>query len=174
MPQRANITSVDAIQEFRTELLVFLGKARPALDEASSEVTHARLWLQNDQRLLWEGELRKRRRKLEEAEASLFSSKLSTFQETSATQQAAVHKARREVSEAEEKLRVIKRWERDFDNRTQPLLKQQEKLASFLATDVPNAVAQLAQIVDTLQKYANLAPPAAATGAPVVSEEGKP
>ncbi len=185
MPQRANITSVDALQDFRTQLLVFVSKARPALDEASGEVMRMRLWLENDQRVLWEGQLRKRRRKLEEAEAALFSTRLSSFQEANSAQQVAVHKARREVAEAEEKLRIIKRWQRDYENRTDPLVKQQEKLASVLATDVPNAVALLAEVIDTLQKYANVtspggeAPPVAASAdaaaaGPVPGKEGAP
>jgi hypothetical protein len=162
MGERAKITAVEALQEFRTELLVYLGKARPALDEASSEVSHMRRWLETDRRDHWESELRRRRRKLEEAEASLFSSRMSKFQETSGGQQATVQRARREVTEAEEKLRTIKRWARDFDNRTLPLLKQQEKLSSVLGQDVPNAAAHLAGIIDTLQKYAMIEPPGAA------------
>lgn len=170
MAERAKITSVDAIQQFRTELLVFLSKARPALEEASSEVLRLRVWLETDRRTHWEAQLRRRRRKLEEAEAAMFSEKMSS-QGASAAHQAAVIRARREVSEAEEKLRTIKRWEREYENRTQPLLKQQEKLTSLLATDVPNSAALLAAVVDTLQKYASIAPPAA--DIPVPAEKGQ-
>jgi len=176
VPQRANITSVEAIQEFRTQLLVFLSKARPVLDEAGSEVMRVRLWLENDQRTLWEGQLRRRKRKLEEAEAATFGARLSNFQEVSAAQQAALHKARREVSEAEEKLRIIKKWERNFDNQTQPLLKQQEKLTSLLATEIPNALAQLSALMDSLAQYANITPPAvdsAPAPAPLPEKEGQ-
>lgn len=171
MAERAKITSVEAIQQFRTEMLVFLSKARPALEEASSEVTRMRVWLEVEQRNLWEAQLRRRRRKLEEAEAALFSAKMSSFQEASSAQQMAVVRARREVAEAEEKCRTIKQWARDYENRTQPLLKQQEKLTSLLATDVPNAVALLAAVVDTLQKYASVAP--AIVEAPAPAEKGQ-
>ena len=170
MAERAKITSVEAVQQFRTDLLVFLGKARPALEEASSEVLRTRVWLEVEQRNLWDAQLRRRRRKLEEAEAALFSAKMSIAQVASSAQQMAVARARREVAEAEEKLRTIKRWERDYENRTQPLLKQVEKLSSFLTTDVPNASALLAAIVDTLQKYASIAPPAADIAVPVEKE----
>ncbi len=161
MAERAKITSVEAVQQFRTELLVFLSKARPALEEAGCEVLRLRVWLETDRRTHWEAQLRRRRRKLEEAEAALFSEKMSGNQGASAAHQAAVIRARRDVAEAEEKLRTIKRWEREYENRTQPLLKQQEKLTSLLATDVPNAAALLASVVDTLQKYASIVPPAA-------------
>jgi len=159
MPDRAKLTSLEAIQDFRTSLLVFLSKARPTLEEAANEVHRTRGWLDNDRRVFWESQLRRRRRKLEDAEAELFSQRLSKLQQVSMAQQAMVLKARREVEEAEEKLRVIKRWARDFENRTEPLLKQMEKLNNLLAVEVPNGSAYLAEIIDTIQKYADILAP---------------
>jgi len=90
MPQRANITSVEAIQAFRTNLLIYLGKARPALDEAGSEVMRVRLWLETERRPYWRKEFLNRSRRLEDAESALFSAKMSSFSEASAAQQASV------------------------------------------------------------------------------------
>ncbi len=166
MPERAHITSVDALQAFRTNLLVFLSKARPALEEASGEVTRVRLWLETERRPYWARQFLLRRQKLEEAESVLFIGKLSKLGKPSAAQQAAVQKARAAVEEAEEKLRGIKRWQRDYEKSTGPLLKQLEKLDNLLAMDVPNAVAYLNEAIDTLQSYASLgAPSGAAAGA---------
>ena len=60
MPQRANVTSFEAIKTFRSNLIGYMTKARPALEEVSSEVTRTRLWLQGDRRSYWEGEARRR------------------------------------------------------------------------------------------------------------------
>ena len=174
MPERAHVTSVEAIQGFRTSLSIFLSKARPALEEASGEVLRLRVWLENEQRPLWESNWRRGTRQLEEAEAALFSAKLSNFEEASAAQQAAVHKARRAVNEATDKLRTIKRWQRDYENRTEPLLKQQEKLSNLLALDIPNALATLAETIDVLQKYAGVgAPPTSAKSPPPAESDGE-
>ena len=70
-----------------------------------------------------------------------------------------VHRTKRAFDEAEEKLRVIKKWNRDFDNRVEPLLKQMEKLHTVLAHDMVQAVAFLTQAIDTLHAYAGVAPP---------------
>ena len=45
MPERAHVTSVDALELFRSQLIVYLSKARPALDEVSAEVVRTRVWL---------------------------------------------------------------------------------------------------------------------------------
>jgi len=174
MAQRANVTSVEALKAFRSALLVYLSKARPALEEAGSEVQRLRIWLQNDQRNFWTGHLRRATRQLEEAESALFSARLSKVQEVSAAQQAAVQKARRAMAEAEEKLRRLKQWDREYENQTQPLLKRQEKLSNLLAVDVPNAVAHLSEVIDTLEKYASIIAPgegSVAEGAPPAAEK---
>jgi hypothetical protein len=61
---------------------------------------------------------------------------------------------------------VLKQWSRVFDNRVDPLVKQMEKLHTVLAHDMVQAVAFLAQAVNTLDAYAEVAPPASAPGAP--------
>ncbi|MDB6068248.1 MAG: hypothetical protein JWR26_4456 [Pedosphaera sp.] len=157
MPQKANITSVDAIKAFKANLIVYLGKARPTLQEVSADVLRTRLWLQNDQRVHWEGQVRRRQKELEAAKAAVFSSKLSIMREVSAAEAMTLQRAKRALDEAEAKLKLIKKWDREFENRTQPLVKQMEKLQVLLSVDLPNAVAYLSQAVNTLDAYANVA-----------------
>jgi phage gpG-like protein len=175
MAQRANITSVEAIQEFRANLVIYLNKARPVLDEAASEVSRVRIWLETERRPYWVKQYLQRIQRLEEAEASLFSAKLSRFAQVSAAQQSAVQKARLAVGKAEEKIRSIKRWLRDYETRTSVLLKQLEKLDNVFSLDLTNAVAYLNELIDTLQKYAAMHAPAGETApAPAVESETSP
>ena len=158
MADRAQVTSVEAIESFRSSLILFLSKARPTLEEVSSDVLRMRLWLQNDQRARWESELKQRSRALERAQAELFGSRLSKLQTATAAQQMEVIRARRSVREAETKLRALRKWDRELENRSEPLLKQVDNLHGFLAGQMPKAVAYLAQVVRTLEAYAGTAP----------------
>ena len=72
MPERAHVTSVEALEEFRATLIVYLTKARPTLEEVSGDVMRTRLWLENEQRVHWEAQVRRRTKELEEAQAALF------------------------------------------------------------------------------------------------------
>src|SRR6476620_7922663 len=99
--QQAKVTSVDALELFRSTLLVFLTKSRPTLEEIISEVNRTRNWLQNDQLIYWERQMKIRQRALEQAQSELFSATISTIQTASAAQQMAVQKARRAIQEAE-------------------------------------------------------------------------
>jgi hypothetical protein len=162
MATRRNVTSVDAIQDFRASLIVYISKARPTLEEVNAEVTRTRAWLQGTQRVSWEGIAKKRARILEEAKANLFSakmSKMSNLRDVTSAEMLAVTKAKRAFDEAEEKLRVIRRWDRDFDNRTEPLARQLEKLHSILSEDLGQAVHYLTEVVKTLNQYAGMVAP---------------
>jgi hypothetical protein len=172
MPDRAHVTSVDALESFRSTLIVYLSKARPTLEEVSADVQRTRGWLEGEQRTYWENEFRRRSRALEEAQAALFSSRLSKLREVSAAEQMAVRRAKRDLDEADAKLRVVKQWNRVFDNRVDPLVKQMEKLHTVLAHDMVQAVAFLKQAIDTLHNYAEVIP-APATGA-AATQSGTP
>lgn len=165
MAQRAEVKSVEAIESFRSALVLYVSRARPVLDEAGGDVLRTRTWLEMDQRVHWEEQLKRRLRVLEQAQQSLFSARISNLRDESAAEVLAVHRAKRQVEEAEEKLRVIKRWGREFENRVQPLLKQIEKMHTLLANDLPKATAHLAQLVKTLDFYAETPTPQPANAA---------
>jgi hypothetical protein len=159
MAERAQVTSVEAIESFRADLILFLSKVRPVLEEVSDEVVRLQVWLQSDQRRHWEGELRRRGRKLEEAKREMFNTSLSHLQEATALQHMAVQRAQRAVREAEDKLDTAKKWERALEDRTAPLVKQVEEFHGFLTVDMGRALAQLGQTIKALEAYAQVNAP---------------
>ena len=156
MPEKAHVSSIDAIESFRAALLIYLSKTRPVLDDACGEVVRTREWLRNDRHLFWQDQIRRRTRDLEQAQQALFSAEMANLRAPSSSELLAVQRNKRALHEAEEKLKLIKRWTRDLDNRVEPLVKQLEQLRSLLSHDLPKAAAHLAQVVKTLDAYANL------------------
>jgi hypothetical protein len=173
MAEKAQITSVEAIESFRANLIVFLGQARPALEEVGSEMTRMKLWLEDDRRVFWEMELRKRSRKLEEAKQELFNATISQLNEASSLHHMAVQRGRRAVEEAENKLKVLKKWERELENRAAPLMKQVDQLHGFLLTDMAGAVAHLAQVIRALDAYTSVSAPRLSAGEQIKAKAAK-
>lgn len=164
MPGQAQITSVEALEAFRSDLIVFLSQMQPVLDEVGGELVRMKFWLQNDQRQIWESQARQRRRRLEEAQAELFNAKLSRLQEASSLQQLVTQRAQKAVHESEQKLVALKKWDRELENQTEPLVKQVGQLQSFLANDMARAVAYLTQIIQTLEAYTDVLPSGSGAG----------
>ena len=161
MAERAQVSSIDALEAFRSHLIVYVSKARPALEEVSADVLRTRSWLETEKRTYWENQVRRRRKELEAAQEALFSARLSNLRKESAAEQMAFHRARHALDEAEEKLRAIKKWTREFEGRVQPLLKQTEKLHTLLSNDMSQAVAFLTEALNILAAYAEIKPPSA-------------
>jgi hypothetical protein len=173
MAGQAQISSIEAIEAFRADLIVFLDQMRPVLDEVSGEVVRMRFWLENEGREFWENQLRRRRRKLEEAQAALFNARISTLQDSSILQHMQAQKAQRAVDEAEQKIAAIKKWGRELENLTEPMLKQVGQLQGFLSADMARGVAALTQIIQALEAYRKVAAPALAADSAPVAEEKK-
>ncbi|MDR3459700.1 MAG: hypothetical protein P4N60_19905 [Verrucomicrobiae bacterium] len=166
---------MEALETFRARLIVFLGQARPVLDEVGGEMTRTRLWLQNDQRMFWEQELRRRERRLEEAKQELFSARMSAIPTgTAALLQMTVQRWQRAIQEAEAKLKALRRWEHEIDDRAAPMLKQLDQLRGFLASDMAQAVAYLDRALTALDAYRSVTPgPGPAPAAKPATTEGQ-
>lgn len=160
MAEQAKVTSLDALQSFRSHTILFLTKARRALDQAGDEVRRARNWVQTDQRSHWEGQIRRRQRALEQAEAELMSARMSEFVDSPTLQQSNVRKAKAAVQEAEQKLERVKAWNRNFDTAFDPHVRKLEVLREFIDHDMPKALAYLDQVQKILESYTQIGGPA--------------
>ena len=173
MPERAKVTSLEAIETFRARLIIYRDKAGRVLDEVGEDVIRTRVWLQTDRVTFWEGQIRRRHKELEMRQQELFSAQLSGMRDASFVQQQAVQRARRSISEAEDKLRLVKQWSRQYDQRVEPLGKQVEKLRHNLIHDLGHAIAFLSEVTKTLAEYAEMSPASSAPKAPPASSETK-
>lgn len=178
MPERAKVTSLEAIESFRAKLIIYRDKAGRVLDEVSDEVTRTRLWLENDRMAHWQNQIRLRHRELEQRQQELFTAQLSGLLEASQVQQAAVQKARHALRDAEARLQLVKQWNRQYDQRVEPLGRQVEKFRHTLGTDLGRAVAWMNELLKTLTDYVELsqkiapAPPPSAVEGSAAEEPG--
>jgi hypothetical protein len=167
MADQARITDLDAIESFRSALIVFISKTRQAINVAQDAVKKTRNWLQLEQPAFWSAQIRQRQKRLEQANAELMSARLSEFIESPVVQQMAVRKARAALEESEEKLRRTKAWAREYDRAVDPMMRTLDGLRDFIDNDLALAVAQLVEMQKILEGYTeNAAPVASPDAAP--------
>ena len=158
MPRQADITSVEALETFRSRLIVYRNQAGLAVDEVREEIVRTRLWLQNEQRLHWEREVRRRARDLEQARQQRLSDRLFAGVRGSHDAEQDVHRAERAVQAAEEKLRLVMETGRQYDSRVELFAKGVDRLYDVVTGELPMAVAFLTQAIKSLQAYADALP----------------
>ena len=162
MSQQAWVTSVEALDAFRASLVIFVTKARQAVDTARDSVRRTRNWLQHEQRVHWEGEIRRRQRQLDQAVQDLYSARLTKMTGAIAIREAVVRKAKAAVEEAHQKLRNVKKWNQNFDATADPLVKKLDGFREFLDQEMPDAITFLYRAREILDAYAERTAPAAA------------
>ncbi len=170
MSTHAHVSSLEALESFRANLVTYLASARPTVDDMTAEITATRIWLEQDRSVHWNRELKRRQRILVDAEALLFSARMAHLTKDTQAEMNAVRRAKQAVEEAEERLRKIKKWSREFDSRISPLGRQLDSLRSLLTLDMSRATVALDQTIQFLVDYSGTSstpkPPPPAEGLP--------
>lgn len=149
----ARVRSLDALNTWRSSLIVFRTKAGRGVGQVGEEVKRMRQWLETVQRPHWEMEIKKRSRKCDQANQELISARFSTMRGTIMVQEQALRKAKAALQEAEDKLRKTKRWILDFDRVLEPLVKKLENFDYYLEHDMAKGIAQMEQLSRALEGY---------------------
>jgi hypothetical protein len=174
MPERAHVTSIEALEVFRRGLVLYADKARAVLEEVGTDIVRMKLWLQTEQRGACERLVRRREKELQEARQALFNARLSNPHGASAPDQTAVRKATHALREAEAKLARVKYWGREFERRAEALDAQLNKMRNVLAQTVPKSLAYLKDTARTLGAYAETLPTATSSKGGGASEDDGP
>ena len=171
MSDQVRISSIDALEAFRADLVQYIAKARVALEDMEGDVRRTQTWLDTDRVQYWGGQIKMWTKKLEQAEQELYSANLTSPHSANAFQKMAVTKARRNLEQAEEKMRVVKKWRQTFENRATPLLRQLDPMFFIVGQQLPKGVFALGESIKALQAYSEKMP---TTKSPAPSETSEP
>lgn len=164
----ARVESVDAIKAFRRAWLKFAEVANVALTEAEADAQGTLRWLESEQRVHWQNQVRKTTELVSRCAEAVRHKQIfkdSTGRTSSAVdEQKALAKAKRLKEIAEEKLENVRKHAPRLSREIMLYKGQAQRLSTFVASDIPTAAAKLDKIVGTLESYLALA--AADTGGP--------
>jgi chromosome segregation ATPase len=149
----ANVTNIEALERFRSSLVLFLERAGFVLDEVSEEVKRTRIWLQTEQAMKLGHEMKRRQRELEQLEQEMFTARLSDLAQKKTGMQMQINKKRREILELEGKIRAVKGWLRNFDSVVETEARKAEKLRQQIDIEMARAVTSLTDSVKQLRAY---------------------
>ena len=161
MRQAANVSSIDALKDFKRALSGFATVITTALGEAQSDLQRTTWWVQQNQATHWKAQKRKRTTKLEQAKSELFRAQVASADQRASTvlERRAVDKAQRNLDEADTKIANISRRSRLLDREVILYKGQTQQLARVVEGDVPRALLRLDKMVDALEKYVRLHAP---------------
>jgi hypothetical protein len=158
MEPQARVSSMDALDAFRSSLILYLERARHILDDVQHEIVRTRAWLEQDRQPHWKKQIRLRTHELAQAEQELLTARLSEQAEAVRDRRRTVDRAKAKLEEAEEAFGRARHWLRQYDREIDPHSKSTQSLRQLLDLDLVKAVALLSETTRVLADYAELAP----------------
>jgi len=155
MADRANVTSVEVLERFRTQLMLFLERATISLSEVNEEVKRTRNWLQTEQKLNLQQERYKVSKKMELVESEFYSARLTNATERKAGLQMQLRRLKQEVRDIETRLRAVQAWSRNFDSTVEVEARKVDRLQNMIDSDMKKAVQFLNEAATALHAYSS-------------------
>lgn len=157
MERSAQVTSIDAIREFRAALLQFGGEAEDAVVMLILEARKAIHWLQQDRARYWPEQTRKAQEWVVQARNDLDRCQLHYGSEDAPScfdQKKRLERAKRRLRLCEDKVKAVKRWTNTIRQELDDFDGELAKMTNWLETDLPRAAASLERMLRALDKYA--------------------
>lgn len=164
MSPQARIDSSAVLTEFRASLTTFASAAATALDEAGTDIQRTLQWLREDQYRHWKAQVQTRMEKYTQAKLALkqrevLDRAIAGTHSACVDERRAVQITEKRLRHAEEKFRLVRIYSRQIEKESLEYKGAIHGLINALEVEIPNACASLDRMVDSLQKYAALAPP---------------
>ncbi len=159
---QANVRSVDALKDFKNALIAYAEEARNALSGVDMDVRRTRDWLERDQLMYWQTQVKKRNEQVSQARADLFRRQISQGNSGSVSdsdQKETLRLAIQRLRQAEEKLEKVRRWGPVLQHAIAEYNSAARPLGDRLAGDLVASLALLDRMVASLDAYMALKAP---------------
>ena len=177
MSPLARVDSIAALKQFRASLCQFAQTAAIALEEMGMDIQGTHTWLQQDQHRHWKARVQDRseaytRAKLALQQRLLFERSVQGVPSSCVDERKALRAAEQRFRDAEQRFSRVRSWILQMDRELNDYKGRVKGLAAAVQVEIPNAVACLDRMVDSLEAYVALTPPEAPRPTEQTSKEG--
>ena len=162
MSRSANVTSIDAVAEFKAVLQQFEADVRDALVTLQLESQRAIDWIENDRATYWPHQVRTASEKVTEARNNLERAQLSIRPDDKPS----CYQDKKELASAikrlryvEDKVRLVRQWRRRLHHETDEFHSKVGRIDQIIDVDLSRAIAALDRIVTALDRYSDQSKP---------------
>lgn len=163
MSGQAEVHSIEALKDFRAALALYSEDALEALGAVEAEVKRTVAWLHQDRPIYWTERIKRLRERLATAKADLFRLSLQKTPEhhpSTAEARERLRQAQAALADAEKRLTLVRRWQPALQQAILEYHGSVQRLKDLAAVDTPRAVALLAKLIEALEAYIQIQPPA--------------
>lgn len=173
MGESARIHDVETLKLARAALSQFGEEIRTSLASIDSDIQRMSQWLSADRPNHWKLEIRHRETKLERIKAEIMRKRIVAAPEPASTvlEERQADRIHLRIEEARRRLAATRRWAPVWDREAMLYKSSTRGLSEALHGDIPRAIAILGKMMESLEDYAAIAPPAGEPDAPMPAGE---
>jgi len=167
MSGQAEVHSIEALKDFRAALALYGEDALAALGAVEAEIRRTIAWLHQDRPVFWLERIKRLRERVASAKSDLFRLSLQKTPEHHPSLGEAKERlrlAQAALADAEKRLTLVRKWQPALQQAILEYHGSVQRLKDLTSIDTPRAVAQLARLIEALEAYLQIQPPAGAPG----------
>jgi len=162
----ANVHTLAALSDFRSELCTFIVEARQALAALEMEARRAVEYITHDQAQAWQGELRRGREKVQQCKLEIHNTRtfkrIGNYTPSCIDEKKELGKAERRLQVAELKVEAVRHWGRVAEQAFREFQARLAQFVSLLDGELPKGVSALDRMLLSLESYLAVQAPAVA------------
>jgi hypothetical protein len=154
--ESARVLSIDDLKTLRAALLKFAETARTVMGDADAELQRTLSWLETEQTVYWEGQIRSRTEAVARAKDAVRSKVIyrpKHSRPSAVEEEKALRLAQQRLEEAHQKLAAVKRSIRVLQKESHQYKSQVQRFVNNVAIDLPLAANLLERLVLALEAY---------------------
>jgi hypothetical protein len=153
----ANLRSIDALVQFRGELLNFIAVARQSLEMLEVQARQGVEYITKDRAHFWKYENRRSWDGLTQAKDAYRQARIQRMVADRVPdcvdEKKAIQRAELRLKTSEQKLQAVKRWSQEADHAWNEFQGRYSQTLGVLDGDLPHTVAVLEKIITQIEKY---------------------
>ncbi len=161
MSDAARIQSIDVLREVKAALLEFAKEAGLCITSVDAEVQRTGQWVTMDRPNYWKHEVRRREEAVEAAKAEIRRKELAAMPNPAdvVLERKALSRAKARLERAMEKRDRVRKWAPVWERESMLFKGGCAPLNEVLHRDIPQAIARLDKMMDSLEEYFRLQAP---------------
>ncbi|MCL2640184.1 MAG: hypothetical protein FWD53_05005 [Phycisphaerales bacterium] len=163
MPDQVRVEDLEAFRVLRAALHKFAMIAEQSLIGAQAHIDRTHSWLENEKRVHWHSQFKKRTEMVVQAREAVRQKKM--YRDSSGRMPSAVEELKHlqrclaAVQEAEEKILAVKKSIPRLEKESELHRGGVAKLSRAISVEIPNAIALLDRLANSLEEYVQLEAP---------------
>jgi exonuclease VII large subunit len=156
MDTRANVVSLESIEEVRSALVSFADRVTDALAELESEMRRVLEWLEHDRPAYWKHQVRLSNDQVHEAQQALHRCLMFPVADERPAcyeERAALKRAQAKLAYCEEKVQRVRHWQQTVERELFEYQGRISQLVRLVEVEVPGAIGVLTRIIRYLEEY---------------------